>query len=81
MKRSWIAGGWFIALTASALPPLWVLAGRVERNHLGLYADPDTGRMTLHALWQFVAWWLPIAVPVSLLAIACMFLNRPSDPR
>ncbi|HWK42173.1 MAG TPA: hypothetical protein VNR60_09595 [Croceibacterium sp.] len=73
----WIIGGWFFALLASALPVLWVLAGRVGRNHLGQFIDPATGRWTAQVYWQFFQWWLPIAVPVSLLALACMFLNRP----
>jgi len=77
MKRSWIAGGWFVALVASALLPLWVLAGRIERNHLGRFVDPETGAWTTQVYSQFLSWWLPIAVPVSLLALACMVLNRP----
>lgn len=81
MKRSWIVGGWLIALVASALLPLWFLAGRIERNHLGNYVDPETGAWTAQVYWQFLNWWLPIAMPVSLLALACMFLNRPADPR
>jgi hypothetical protein len=81
MKRGWIVGGWGFALLASALPPLWFLADRIERNHLGKFVEPDTGDLTSHAYWQFLAWWLPIAVPVSLLALACMFLNRPAGPR
>lgn len=80
MKRSWIVGGWLIALVASALLPLWFLAGRIERNHLGKYVD-ETGAWTPQVYWQFLDWWLPIAVPVSLLALACMFLNRPTNPR
>lgn len=80
-RLGWIVGGWAIALLASSLIPLWVLWGRIERNHLGQYVDPETGAVTLHAYWQFFRWWLPIATPVSLLAFACMFLNRPHDPR
>jgi hypothetical protein len=81
IARGWIVGGWGFALLASALPPLWSLAGRIERNHLGKFVDPETGAWTAHVYWQFLYWWLPIAVPVSLLALACMFLNRPEDPR
>ena len=81
MKRSWIVGGWGFALLASALLPLSWVADRIERNHLGKYVDPETGAWTPHVYWQFLYWWLPIAVPVSLLALACMFLNRPVDPR
>jgi hypothetical protein len=77
MKRGWIVGGWLVALTASALPVLWVLADRVERNHLGKFVEPETGAWTTQVYSQFLAWWLPIAVPVSLLALACMVLNRP----
>jgi len=79
MRRSWIVGGWAFALLASALPVLWVLAGRIERNHLGMFVDPATGAWTPHVYSQFFAWWLPIAVPVSVLALACMALNRPRD--
>ena len=78
MKRSWIVGGWLIALLASALPPLWFIADRVQRNHLGKFVDPATGAPTMQLCWQFLRWWLPIAVPVSLLASACMFLNWPA---
>ena len=77
MKRGWIVGGWLVALVASALPVLWVLADRVERNHLGKFVEPETGAWTTQVYSQFLAWWLPIAVPVSLLALACMVLNRP----
>ena len=81
MKRSWIVGGWLIALIASALPPLWFIAERVERNHLGKFVDPATGEWTGQVYAQFLTWWSPIAVPVTLLALACMVLNRPRDPR
>ncbi len=81
MTRTWIVGGWGFALLASALPPLWSLSQRIERNHLGKFVDEETGAWTPHVYWQFLYWWLPIAVPVSLLALACMFLNRPADPR
>ena len=81
MKRSWIVGGWLIALVGSALPPLWFMADRIERNHLGKFVDPATGAWTPQVYSQFLTWWSPIAVPVTLLALACMFLNRPRDPR
>ena len=81
VRPGWIVGGWLIALLASALLPIWNLADRIERNHLSKYIDPETGAWTPHVLWTFLGWWLPIAVPVSLLALACMFLNRPGDPR
>jgi hypothetical protein len=78
VKGGWLVGGWLIALTASALPVAWALAGRIERNPLGKYLDAD-GVWTVQVYWQFLAWWLPIAVPVSLLAFACMYLNRRAD--
>lgn len=81
IKLGWIVGGWLFALLASALLPLWALSGRIATNHLGQYVDPETGALTAHVYWQFFRWWLPIAAPVSLLAFACMFLNRPNDPR
>ena len=81
MRRSWIVTGWLVALVASALPPMWFLAARIEENPLGKYVDPTTGAWLPHVYWKFLAWWLPIAVPVSLLALACMFLNWPRDPR
>ncbi len=81
VRTGWIAGGWGFALLASALPPLWPLADRIERNHLGKYLDPETGAWTIEVARTFLHWWLPIAVPVSLLALACMLLNRPADPR
>lgn len=79
MKRGWIVGGWLFALVASMLPALWTAAELAGRNPLGLYADPVTGTPTLRLCWQFLKWWLPIAVPLSLLALACMYLNRPAD--
>jgi len=78
MKRSWIVGGWLLALLASALPALWMAADLAGRNPLELYVDPDSGLPTAQLYWQFVRWWLPIAVPVSLVALACMVLNRPA---
>ena len=80
LRSGWIVGGWLIALGSSALPVLWLLAGRIQRNPLGKYVDAD-GAWTAHVYWTFLAWWLPIAVPASLLALACMYLNRPVDPR
>jgi len=81
MKRSWIAGGWLFAMIASALPALWMAIGLARRNPLEIYVDPATGAPTAQLYWQFVRWWLPIAIPVSLVALACMFLNWPRDPR
>ena len=81
MKRGWIVGGWLFALLASALPVLFFMADRIERNHLGKFVDPATGAWTPQVYSQFLTWWSPIAIPVSVLALACMFLNRPRDPR
>ena len=81
MKRGWIVGGWLFALLASALPVLFFMADRIERNHLGKFVDPATGAWTPQVYSQFLTWWSPIAIPVSLLALACMFLNRPGDRR
>ena len=81
MKRSWIVGGWLIALLASAILPWSAVSERIKENRLGLFVDPETGAWTALVYWRFLQWWLPIAVPVSLLALACMFLNRPADPR
>lgn len=74
--RGWIVGGWLISLAASLLPVLWVLVQRIERNPLGKYVDTVTGQWTWEVYHTFLLWWLPIAVPISLLALACMFLNR-----
>ena len=81
IARGWILGGWFVALLAAALPAAWAVARRIEANHLGQYVDPETGAWTARVYWQFLQWWLPIAIPASLLAIACMFLNRPEGRR
>ena len=81
MKRSWIVGGWLFALLASAIPALWMAIDLARRNPLDIYVDPLTGALTAQLYWQFVRWWLPIAVPVSLVALACMFLNRPDGRR
>ena len=81
MKRSWIVGGWLFALVASALPPAWFMADRIERNHLGKFVDPETGAWTPQVYSEFLTWWSPIALPVTLLALACMVLNRPAKPR
>ena len=78
MKRSWIIGGWLVAMFASALPALWMTVDLARRNPLEIYIDPASGSPTAQLYWQFVRWWLPIAVPVSLLAGACMFLNWPA---
>lgn len=79
MKRGWLVGGWLIALLAAALPAASVLVDRIGQNPLGKFVDSETGAWTAHVYWQFLKWWLPIAIPVSLLAIACLLLNRPGD--
>ena len=76
MTRGWIVGGWLVALTASLLPVIQATQRLAERNPLRAYVDPASGAYTAQLYWQFARWWLPIAVPVSLLALACMFLNR-----
>jgi hypothetical protein len=78
MKRGWIVGGWLFALVASAIPSLCMAADLADRNPLGIYVD-ETGAYTPQLYWQFFKWWLPIASAASVLAIACMFLNRPAD--
>jgi hypothetical protein len=79
MKRGWIVGGWLVAMIASVLPALWSAMDLASRNPLGIYADPISGAPTLRLYLQFLKWWLPIAIPISGLAAACMVLNRPSD--
>jgi len=81
MRRNWIVGGWLIAMLASVLPAVWMSADLAERNPLDIYVDPTTGTPTLQLYWQFFRWWLPLATPISLLALACLFLNRPPDRR
>jgi hypothetical protein len=81
VRRSWILGGWLIALLASALPALWMSIGLAQRNPLDIYVDPASGAPTVKLYWQFVRWWLPIAAPVSVLALVCLFLNRPQGRR
>ena len=76
MRRGWIVGGWVFSLAASAIPALWTAADRLQRNPLGKFVD-ENGRWTLHLYIEFARWWLPIAAGVSLLALACMVLNRP----
>ena len=79
MRRSWILGGWIIAMIASAIPALWMASDLASRNPLGIYVDPESGNPTPQLYWQFLKWWLSIAVSVSVLALACMFLNRTGD--
>src|SRR5690606_447253 len=56
MKHAWLVGGWLIALGASALPVLWVLAREIDRNPLGKYVD-GAGAWTPHVYWKFLEWW------------------------
>jgi hypothetical protein len=79
MKRGWIVGGWLAAMLASAGPALWMSADHIRRNPLGKYVDETTGAWTSELYWQFVKWWLPVAIPVAVLALACMMMNR-RDP-
>jgi len=79
VKIGWIVGGWLFALLASAIPALWMAADLAERNPLDIYVNPESGNFTPQLYWQFIRWWLPIATPVSCVAFACMFLNRPRD--
>ena len=78
-RLGWIVGGWFLAMVASAIPALWMAEELARRNPLGIYVDTETGAYTARLYGQFVKWWLPLAVPFSLVALACMFLNRPED--
>ena len=77
VRLGWIVGGWLTVLIASALPVLYFVSERVERNHLGMYLDPQTGAWTPQVYSLFLTWWSPIVVAVTLLALACMVLNRP----
>ena len=79
MKLSWLFGGWLFAMAASAGPALWMAADHIRRNPLGKYVDEASGAWTAELYWQFVRWWLPVAVPVTLLALACMVMNRRPD--
>ena len=79
MWRSRILWGWLFALAASAIPALWATARRIDENPLGRYVDPQTGAWTIEVYWSFAQWWLPIVTAVSVLAVACMFLDRRAD--
>jgi hypothetical protein len=73
-----IVEGWLLALAASALPALWATRRKIAENPLGRFVD-ENGDWTAEVYWQFLQWWLPIAAAVSLLALACMFLDRSAD--
>jgi hypothetical protein len=79
--RSWLLVGWLCAMAGSTLPALWSTVQRIEANPLGKYVDPITGAWTAQVYWHFLGWWLPIGIPVGLLAGACMVLNWPADKR
>ena len=79
MRRSWLVWGWAVALLAAALPAAWLAYGLATRNPMGLYVDPVTGQPTARLFRQFLRWWMSGAVPVSALAMACLFVNRPAD--
>ena len=79
MKRGWIVGGWLIALVAAAVPALWLAHDLASRNPMGLYVDPLTGNYTGRLYRQFLKWWVSGAAPVSVLALACLFVNRRTD--
>ncbi len=82
MKRSWIVGGWLFAMAASALPALVDRsrpdpaqpAGQVRRCR-----DRRVDGLSLSR--RSCAGGCRSRVPVSLLALACMVMNRPRDPR
>jgi len=76
VKLSWILWGWLFAIVAAALPALWLAYGLATRNPLGIYVDPLTGEFRWALYRQFFRWWISGAVPVSVLALACMFVNR-----
>ena len=78
MKRQRVFAGWAIALLASALLPLWSTTRRITENPLGRYVDAD-GRWTFEVVTHFARSWLPIALGVSALALACLFLDRERD--
>jgi len=81
VKRAWVVWGWLAAMLASALPALWATAQRIAENPLGKYVDPATGAWLPHVYGHFFTLWLPVAAPVSVLAFACLFLNRPEGRR
>lgn len=78
MKRQRVFAGWAIALLASALLPLWSVARRIAENPLGRYVDAD-GHWTFDVYAHFARSWFPIALGVSALALACLFLDRERD--
>jgi hypothetical protein len=79
MRQAWIVWGWLFALLAAALPALWLCYGLARENPMGFYVDPATGEFTPRLYWRFFKWWVSGAVPVSLLALACLFVNRRPD--
>ena len=78
-RAACLVGGWLVLAWLVPALPLWTMRAALAVFNAGLLAfvavaclrrrPPDTDP------------WLPIAAPVSLLAFACMFVNRPHDPR
>lgn len=71
-----LAIGWLAFLLSSAIPAIWATARAIERNPQGRYVDLATGEWTPALYHYFFIWWLPVLVPVLLLACACLFLDR-----
>ena len=79
MKKSWLIGGWLAALLASAGPALWMASDHIRRNPLGKYVDEASGSWTSELCWSFFRWWMPVAIPVVVLGLAAMMMNRRPD--
>ena len=75
MRRTHLLAGWLIGLAAAAVLPLWATAQRIAENPLGRYVTPE-GTWTADVFVRFFWAWLPIAAGVSVLALACMFVDR-----
>lgn len=75
MNRRHVLAGWLIGLFAAAIMPLWAMAERIRENPLGRYVTPE-GSWTADVYVRFFWSWLPIAVGVSVLAFACLFVDR-----
>ena len=79
MRKSWLFGGWLVAMAASAVPALWMASDHIRRNPLGKFVDEATGEWTAELYSSFFRWWLPVAIPVVLLGLAAMVMNRRPD--
>jgi hypothetical protein len=79
VRKSWLIGGWLAAMFASAIPALWMVADVAARNPLGQYVDEASGAYKPLLYEMFLRWWLPVAIPVALLGLAAMVMNRPPD--